>query len=150
MMQYDPENGIILGDRSTWPPIELWNVEQAIAVLLISGDVIPLNNSGMIGLYASCSDIFFWGAADGEALPLVGFGDEDDAKVLSLYNMCRESVHGVARWCCIQRGMRPQKPYEKQMRDEGAWTPDLEELPVRVRQRPPGPDSEVKPKRLED
>ena len=107
-----------------------------MALLLMSGEVISLvavnGNGDLAGLYVACSDTFAWGCADAEPLPSIGYGDGDDESVLELYASIRsDETWGSTRWCCLRRGMRPQKPVEKAMRAAGAWCDPLEALPVR-------------------
>lgn len=137
-MKYDPENGWILPPHDEWPEISAEMVEHAVALLLISGEVISLcatthDQADVAGLYAACGDTFVWGCADAEPLPSIGYGDGDDEAVLELYNWVRaDGSWGSTRWCCLRRGMRPQKPVETAMRAAGAWCERMEALPVRA------------------
>jgi hypothetical protein len=81
-----------------------------------------------IALAVGMNDIFWWACADYE---LFAYKD-----IQSLYEMCfdREGNYkewGSVHWACLQRGMRPQHPIEDIMKKDGAWTDDLEALPVR-------------------
>lgn len=80
----------------------------------------------------NCSDVFYWACADAEPLPPVGFGADLDRPFWDLYDAVRKDGDaGATRWCCLRRGMRPQTPLEKRMRERGEWTPELEALPPR-------------------
>jgi hypothetical protein len=79
-------------DRENWPTfppqppyeikgvtyIDRLGVEEALALLLLEGYVIPLNGApkekeGRCGLCVQCSDVFYSATADAEPLPAVGF-----------------------------------------------------------------------------
>lgn len=81
-----------------------------------------------IGLFVNCNDMFWWGCADCEPVSW----DE----IQSLYELCfdrqgNKKRWGSVIWACRKRQMRPQHPVEKDMRADGAWTDELEALPVR-------------------
>lgn len=86
---------------------------------VVPGDLQPET----IVLFVNCNDVFYWGCADAEPLPL--------SELRRLYEMWRESPAGPTRWCCLRRGMRPQHPVMDDMRKAGTWTADLEALPPR-------------------
>jgi hypothetical protein len=75
-----------------------------------------------IVLFVICNDIFAWGFADGEDLPL--------GEVEKLYNMHKkDSQWGSTKWCCFRRKEKPQTPVEKMMKKDGSWDEDMEKLP---------------------
>ncbi len=118
--------------HSEWPPADetfrLFHA-QALALLLLTEDVILLNNDGRIVPEVDCSDVFAWGCADAEDLPLLGFGDEREAPFWDLYERVRACPKwGSTQWCILRRGRRPQAPVEKRMREEGAWLPQFDEF----------------------
>jgi hypothetical protein len=79
-----------------------------------------------------CNDLFWWATADNEPLPLLGFGAIHEAPFWDLYARVRAGGHdGAEVWCCLRRGMRPQTPIERQWRETGLWTAELEALPAR-------------------
>lgn len=136
VVDYDPELGWNFPERSGWPPFDVIGAEDALILMFARGDLIPLwakDHGGRqtIGIYVACSDVFAWGCADCEPAPVIGYGDEDDSVFGELYEECRKSVWGAARWCCFRRNQRPQGPVEVRMRAEGAWCERMEALPPR-------------------
>lgn len=75
-------------------------------------------------LFVHCNDLFWWACADAENCEL--------HELKGLYDIwkARGDV-GAEQWCCYRRKMRPQTPIEKQWREKGQWTPELEALPSR-------------------
>ncbi len=72
-------------------------------------------------LFVLCNDLFAWGCADSEDLPL--------SEVGPLYKAHRDDPEwGVTRWCCRQRGVQPQAPIRKMMKDAGVWDDDMASL----------------------
>lgn len=135
VIAYDDDNGWVLPPSEEWPDFDPVFADQALALLIISEDVVCLgadtgDGSMTAGLYVNCSDIFFWGCADFEPTPRSGFS-EGQQQIIELYEMCKRPW-GSARWCCLQRGMRPQKPVIDRMKEGGFWTDDLEALPERT------------------
>jgi hypothetical protein len=75
-----------------------------------------------------CNDLFWWACADAEEVTI--------EEIPSLYDTCYDEDENKKRWasdiwCCLHRGMRPQHPIEKTMKEKGVWTDELEKLPVR-------------------
>jgi hypothetical protein len=134
-MEYDPEEGWNIPSREDWPDIEPIMADSAVALMLLAEDVVMLVGQSKGGVQhpimcVSCSDVFYWACADSEPLPIHGFPDED-VKIIELYNECRKGEWGSAVWCCLNRGMRPQLPVEKAMRDAGIWDARMDALPLR-------------------
>lgn len=112
---------------SPLPPYE--DDDQALAELLIRiGILFPLDahdweGNNVTGIYVNANDVFWWGTADVEPLAT----DE----IMDFYNMVREQPYGSIKWLCLKRGMRPQHPWEDQLKKEGYWDAQLEALPER-------------------
>lgn len=122
-------------DKSQWPDYEprYSNIAPALALLLIEGTVITTPDSSGDGaprLHVNCNDLFYWGTADCEAVTAC-YGSRDESDFWRLYHMTRTMDNGSDVWCCLQRGMRPQTPIEKEWREAGLWTDELEALEPR-------------------
>ena len=93
--------------------------------LFVSGDAGPFwrNNEPDGGvpasIWANCNDLFMWGCSDATPLP--------EHEIESFYIAWRD--HREGEWCCLQRGMQPQSPVRKTMKEAGTWTAALEALP---------------------
>lgn len=113
---------------------EYCNEELALSILL-KDDVIfsnhrfysmtkdGISDGKTTVLFVNCNDIFAWACADGEDLP--------HSEIGNLYKM-RKSVPGnwgSAKWCCIRRNEKPQRPVQEMMKKSGAWDETLEKLP---------------------
>lgn len=73
-------------------------------------------------LFVNCNDVFAWGCADAEPLPV----DE----IAALYRMVKaDPVYGSTKWCCKRRNEKPQPPLQGRMKEDGAWDDELEGLP---------------------
>lgn len=73
-------------------------------------------------VFVACNDVFAWATADGDDLP----NDE----ILPLYKLWRENADwGPAKWSCLRRKEKPQRPVEKRMRQAGIWDEAMEALP---------------------
>ncbi len=73
-------------------------------------------------IYVGCSDVFAWGCADAEDLPL--------KELPNLYKMWeKDPKWGSAKWCCFRRKEKPQGPVVEAMKKHGSWDDDLEKLP---------------------
>ncbi len=109
--------------------------DDALAMLLLAGHIFVLpadahydNRLEAAGMYVNCNDTFFWATADMEPLPVDEIGN--------LYKLCFDKDGNPLRfgstvWACLRRKMRPQHPLEKMIKKVGAWTKELEALPVR-------------------
>lgn len=125
-------------DKEWWPPSSQWPElnddfrlfpEQALALLLLNEDIVLLSNEGRIVPMVNCSDVFAWGCADAEDIPLLGFDDEMEKPFWDLYEMVRgDPKWGSTQWCILKRKQRPQKPVERDMRDQGVWLPEFDQL----------------------
>lgn len=131
-----------------WPPREQWLPadkmlylhEEALALLLCmdliyASRAFPPDDTDKetIGLYVGCNDVFYWGCADGEDLPLIGYGEQTvNNPFWDLYERVRKiGSDGAIQWCCLRRQMRPQKPMINYLKSAGHWTEELEALPER-------------------
>lgn len=148
-LAYDPENGILAPDRSTWPDLCPYKVPGADGPLLIYGiatdtalhflfaeEIIFLGNAGegRAGLFVGCNDVFS-PAADAEPLPCpLGYaprGQEtspNDEAWLDLYRRVKEhGSWGAMTWVALRR---KQGPWRKSIRESwiqsGAWDPIID------------------------
>jgi len=72
-----------------------------------------------IVLFVICNDIFAWGCADAEDLPI--------SELENLYKMwLKNNKWGSTKWCCIRRKEKPQRPAVELMKKDGAWDDELE------------------------
>lgn len=113
--------------------IERCDIEIALSELLRDGVVFAnernycrekngKSEGSTIVLFVICNDIFVWGCADAEDLPIEEVGN--------LYKMHKaDDLWGVAKWCCHRRIEKPQPPVEKMMRKDGSWDAAMENLP---------------------
>lgn len=108
------------------------NEEKALAELLDKGvlfansrDFLDLDGTKgghTVVLFVNCNDIFAWGCADAEDLP----HDE----IANLYKAVQaDPAWGAAKWCCVRRQQKPQKPAEDMMQAAGSWDEVMEALP---------------------
>lgn len=66
------------------------------------------------GIFVNCSDVFAWGSADAEPLPI--------SELLNLTKLFqKDQDFGAEMWCMIQRHERPQKKIEDIIRNTGKW-----------------------------
>ena len=84
------------------------------------------NNDKLLGstivLFVLCNDIFAWGSADSEDLPL--------NEIQNLYRMWeKDEKWGSAKWCCLRRKEKPQYPVAEAMKKDGSWDDEMEKLP---------------------
>jgi len=70
-------------------------------------------------IWVNCSDFFAWGCADAEPVLPNELGD--------LYRASKEK-HGVTKWCCKRRNLKPQKPIRDRMKKAGVWDDEMEAL----------------------
>ena len=111
-------------EHRSWPPFEEDGEADALALLLVDGRLlVHVDDEGMVMLSVICSDVFWWGTADAEALPYTQIGP--------LYEMVRANLkYGAVHWCCLTRHLRPQVPLVERMKEAGSWIPDLDALPA--------------------
>jgi hypothetical protein len=115
---------------------EIYSEHKALGILLLlPNSPIFLSNVGSdkdetVGVYLMCSDTFYWGCADGESLKENDY--EWDSDIIQLFDRLLENPKwGDTYWVCLKRWMRPQRPLIKMMKEAGAWTDEMENLPVR-------------------
>src|SRR4051812_11323049 len=100
------------GERDKW-----FSTENALAVLLAK-DICFVSTLGYTakgepdekptcGIYVNCSDLFYWGCADGESITY--------NEIESLYRAWKSGKYGVDKWCCLHRNLRPQVPMVEKM-----------------------------------
>jgi hypothetical protein len=83
---------------------------------------------GIVKMGVNCNDLFWWACADIEEISL--------EEIPTLYDACydeggNKKDWGSSIWACLHRKMRPQHPMEDSMKKDGAWTDELEALPIR-------------------
>ena len=79
----------------------------------------PEEATKVFSVNANCNDVFAWGCADAEN---INYGELED-----LYNHYTvDDIWGTAVWCIKKRGIMPQEPVEKAIRNAGIW--DLDSL----------------------
>lgn len=109
---------------------EYCNNELALSILL-QNNVLFANSreysqngkweGHTVVLFVICNDIFAWGGADAQDLPL--------SEVGLLYKMWdKDNKWGSAKWCCIRRNEKPQKPVVDAMKKDGSWCEIMEGL----------------------
>lgn len=128
-------------DEDWCPPARWWparddDTDRALALLIARGYVFtlaphPADEDEVPRIFVNCSDLFYWGCADAEPVPVLGFRVEDEVLFTDLYRRARTAPNGADVWCCLRRKMRPQACIEERWRRDGLWTPELEALPVR-------------------
>ncbi len=112
---------------------EYCNDELALSILL-KNDILfcnerryaEYNNDKLLGstivLFVLCNDIFSWGCADAEDLPM--------NEIPHLYKMWKaDEKWGPAKWCCLRRKEKPQYPVAEAMKKDGSWDNAIEKLP---------------------
>lgn len=85
-------------------------VERIIRELCIKNDVTVFWNKhkdGTLYAFINCSDLFYWGCADGEEIL--------ESDIEDIIQALEESYDGEALWCARKRKMRPQGAYYKDM-----------------------------------
>ncbi len=112
--------------------VELFYEEGAIAELL-DDDVLFANSRKYLCtdgstrpdtmvLFVNCNDVFAWACCDAEEVAM--------RELRALYTAWTANrTWGPARWCCIKRNQKPQRPVEQAMREAGAWDDVMDALP---------------------
>ena len=101
---------------------EVCDEEVAVSILLKEGILFCGEVGKTITIHVLCNDIFAWGCADSENLPL--------NEVSNLYKMWKQdSKWGSVKWCCLKRKEKPQFPIVEAMKKNGSWDDMLEQLP---------------------
>ena len=104
--------------------------ENAVAELLYANILfVTCNNvdddDGIAGIAVLCNDLFWWGTADCSQIPYL--------QIETLWRIWKsDAPHGIGKWCCLQRGMRPQWPVAKLMIAAGVWDAAMDALPLRT------------------
>lgn len=113
------------------PDTQEFEEEMALALLLANGVVFlnslwwekecPERIQNAIAVAVNCNDIFAWACADAEQLPY--------DQIETLYRMWKADERwGPAKWCCLKRKEKPQKPVIDAMKKDGAWDEQMEAL----------------------
>lgn len=72
-------------------------------------------------VWVNCNDVFSWGCADVENLP--------ESEIPALFAECKKDPKwGSTKWCAKKRNQQPQKPIIEQMKKEGVWDEEMENL----------------------
>lgn len=74
-------------------------------------------------VFVNCSDVFAWGTADSEQIR-----SETDLKRL-VAHLRRDPAYGSVKWACQTRDEQPQAPWIQLLKEAGAWTKQLDDLP---------------------
>ena len=88
--------------------------------ILSAAELIWMNGSNV---YVNANDIFIWGCGDGELLT------SDELEKLVIMHLS-DTCWGVAKWVCMQRNMQPQYPIKRDMKKNGYWDCELDNLPI--------------------
>lgn len=100
--------------------------EEADVLFLLAGK----SNGGesTIALFVGCNDLFYWACADCEPIPPVTYGiGKNEAAFWQLYDLVREhGPRGASLWCCLRRGMQPQRPIRERWKADGFWPVELD------------------------
>lgn len=77
-----------------------------------------------VAIYVNTNDVFAWGCATAENIKY--------SEIVDLYKCYLiNPTWGSAIWAAKKRGMGPQWCIMQSMMRDGAWTPEMEALPVR-------------------
>ena len=123
-----PQYWLTLSDRTVHP-----NEEEMLAKLLQEGILFCNSRKYLdsddktvrpetIVLFVNCSDVFAWGCADAESIAL--------AELPELFKMYEANPKTAATiWVCKKRNEKPQLPVADWLKEENAWTDEMEQLP---------------------
>ena len=100
-------------------------LSEGRSTLFLSGDAGPFFTADgpdktPLSIWVNCNDLFAWACADAEPLPL--------SELPAVYAEWK-ATGDLTTWACKRRGLRPQAPIEKRMRERGEWNDELEALP---------------------
>jgi hypothetical protein len=138
MKMYKPrEPKFVQADGRVWDSNypEIYLEHKALGLLILEYSPVIIGNVGTgeyktVGVYLDCSDTFYWGCADSE--PIKENDYEWDSDIIQLFDRLLENPKwGDTHWVCLKRWMRPQEPIIEIMKADGAWTDEMENLPVR-------------------
>ena len=95
-------------------------------LLFVSGDAGPFfktdgEDKVPAAIYVNCNDLWMWGCADAEPLPMDQIG--------TFYKAWKSVEWGTTIWSCAQRNLQPQSPIRKDMKKDGAWDDVMDGLP---------------------
>ena len=106
--------------------------DEGMLITLLKDDVLFCNSRKFIDLdgsvqpetlilFVNCNDVFAWGCADAECITLSELSD--------LYKLHKSDAKwGSTKWVCKKRNLQPQRPIIKDMKEDGAWTSDMDLL----------------------
>jgi hypothetical protein len=124
------------GVKLETPVEEPWYDEDAMIAYMLLDEVLWTRSAHYTGnkdsqyefhgkgtiVLLGCNDVFAWGCSDSEEL--------QHDKVPELFMLWHENHRwGPAKWCCIKRNEKPQRPVEKAMREVGIWDAQMDALP---------------------
>ncbi len=72
-------------------------------------------------ILVNCNDVFAWACADAEEIMMHEVRDLFD-------HWCQDPIWGSSVWCIKRRGIMPQEPVERRIRDAGFWDLDNMDL----------------------
>ncbi len=92
--------------------------------LFVSGDSGPFwetadGDKGPCSIHVNCNDLFAWGCADSEPLPMSEIG--------AFYKAWKAGR--VDNWASARRNLQPQSPIRDRMKKNGKWDEAMEALP---------------------
>lgn len=102
-----------------------YDEERILAQLLLDG-VCHLNTGSFyedrtVCAFVTCNDIFAWACADSECVTY--------SELPALYEMhMADPKWGVIKWCILRRKEMPQSPVLREMKEDGAWDIDNEQI----------------------
>jgi len=109
---------------------EEYCAEELILAKLLIEDVIfanqrqikEFNNETTIILFVVMNDTFYYSCADADSIAL-----EELPNLYRLYK--KHGINGVTAWAIPKRKMRPLKPIEDSMREDGSWDKSFDKYP---------------------
>ena len=75
-------------------------------------------------VFVNCNDVFEWRVTESEEI-----ASQADLKRLIAHRR-RDPVYGALKWACQTRNEQPQAPWVREMKEAGAWTELMANLPA--------------------
>ena len=72
-------------------------------------------------VWINCNDLFSWGCADCEPLSA-----QEIPAFFKEYK--KDPRNASTRWCCRKRNLQPQRPIIEQMKKDGEWDEEFENI----------------------